>query len=103
MNTKEFNKLLERRLKMTRDILSNKSQEYSRNADKLYNFKRAGELYRVSPIEALKGMKAKHDVSVIDMIEKAQNGIKPSQRLIDEKIGDSINYLILLEALLNEL
>lgn len=103
MNNKDFDKLLKRRLELTKKILGSKGAEYSTNSDKLYNFKRAGELYRKSPIEMLSGMKAKHDVSVIDMIEKAQNGIKPSKKLIDEKIGDSINYLILLEALLNEM
>jgi len=103
MKPKEFEKLLERRIKLTRAVLSSKSDEYSKDSDKLYNFKRAGELYRKSPIEALIGMKAKHDVSVIDMIEKAQKGIKPSSKLVDEKIGDSINYLILLEALLREM
>ena len=102
MNNKEFDKLLNERVKKIRKTLSNKSAEYSRDSDKLYNFKRAAEIERCSPAKALLGMMIKHTVSVIDIIEKCEQGIKTSNKLIDEKIGDNINYLILLEAILKE-
>jgi len=44
-------------------------------------------------------MMVKHLVSVFDLIE---GRIPTSQEMIDEKIGDMINYLILLEAVLKE-
>jgi len=45
-------------------------------------------------------MWTKHLVSVIDMIFDFP--AEPEESVINEKIGDSINYLILLEALLKE-
>ena len=49
--------------------------------------------------EALWGMNSKHIVSVIDMVE---GKLPINERNINEKIGDSINYLILLEAIFRE-
>lgn len=98
MNQKDFNKLLDNRLKWVREVLSSKSDEYS-SEDKLYNFKRAGEIGKLSPIEALRGMMLKHVVSVFDLMEgKLEN----TSHYRQEKIGDMINYLILAEALLLE-
>jgi hypothetical protein len=48
-------------------------------------------------------MMAKHWVSVLDIIDKLVTNNYVSGELIDEKIGDSINYLILLEAMLIEI
>lgn len=45
-------------------------------------------------------MRDKHEVSIMDIIDDIDRGILPHPKLIDEKIGDSINYLVLLEALL---
>ena len=102
MNMEEFDKLLENRIMLLRRILSFKSSEYSRNNDKLHNFKRAGQMLNVSPEKALIGMKVKHDISILDIVNDIDNDKLPSIELLQEKIGDSINYLILLEALIKE-
>ena len=52
--------------------------------------------------KALIGMLAKHLVSVLDMVDSFGKEDLPTTSFIDEKIGDSINYLILLEAMLKE-
>ena len=84
-------------------ILAAKSQEYSRADDKLHNFKRAGEVLHVAPERALIGMKAKHDVSILDIVDDlTMGGHLPDEALLSEKIADSINYLVLLEALITE-
>lgn len=122
MNLDDFNKLLERRIKLTKDVLMSKSAEYSTKEDKLHNFKRAAQVADCSPEQALFGMYLKHLVSVLDIIEAVDimhkeisgksltpeevnkvNKVKTfTKELIEEKIGDSINYHILLEALLKE-
>ena len=80
-----------------------KNAEYSRNDDKLHNFKRAGALLGVTPHEALVGMWSKHLVSILDMVNDfAASGKIPSSATIDEKITDAINYLHLLEGLFRE-
>ena len=47
-------------------------------------------------------MMAKHTVSVYDLIQKQEHGVGVSKEMWEEKIGDSINYLILLSALVEE-
>lgn len=101
MNTEQFNKILADRQSKIAAVLSHKAREYADtgNDDRLYNFRRAAELQRTTPEKALLGMLAKHWVSVLDLIEER---IPPTKATIDEKVGDAINYLILLEALLRE-
>lgn len=98
MNDITFERLVERRLNLIRNTLNRKAVEYATD-DRLYNFKVAARINDTAPEKALKGMMAKHEVSVQDLING--RGIL-TQELIDEKIGDHINYLILLEGLLNE-
>jgi hypothetical protein len=103
MKTSEFEQVLDRRLALIRNVLSSKAKEYSDSSDRLHNFARAGEMLRIGKAEALLGMWAKHVVSIMDLAQT-----EPSKRqiatteLIEEKIGDAINYLILLEAMLKE-
>lgn len=116
MNPERFDELLERRIALTRKVLKEKSDAYSTKKDKLYNFKRAAEILRTTPEDALVGMWTKHLVSVLDIVSKITKEnkkvglnyvvspfhIEMDEELIDEKIGDAINYLILLEALIQE-
>ena len=102
MNRKEFAILLGEIQARTTNLLALKSAEYSTDVDKLHNFKRAAEKRHTTPEEALMGMKLKHDVSVDDLVDNVAKGILPSEALLEEKITDSINYLILLEALIKE-
>jgi len=102
MKAEQFNEIFERRQNLSNETLVKKAEEYATDHDRLHNFKRAGEMAECSAIKALAGMKLKHDVSVADMIDDAERGVMPSRELLDEKIGDSINYLHLLEALFVE-
>ena len=79
-------------------VLINKNTEYATD-DVLHNFKVAARLEGITPEQALAGMMAKHTVSIYDMIKSAEY-YDPA--VWDEKIGDSINYLILLRALIED-
>lgn len=98
MNSDQFEKVLEDRITAIKEVLANKAKEYSRE-DRLYNFKRAAEISQTTPQKALAGMLMKHFVSVMDLIE---GSLPTTEYLVNEKIGDLINYLILLEAILKE-
>ena len=100
MNKNTFERVVEDTLGMVQKVLTRKSGEYSSSDDKLHNFDKAKDLMRCKTKEfALLGMLNKHLVSVIDMIEKFEKtGELPTSNMIDEKIGDSINYFILLKA-----
>lgn len=107
MNSDKFDTVVEERIKSIRNVLEAKGAEYESEEDRLYNFKRAAEICRCSPEEACMGMQAKHLVSVIDMIEatvdlEEDEILDVTIEYINEKIGDTINYFILLEALLKE-
>lgn len=102
MRADTFNEILEARLAMTRDVLASKAAEYALGGDRLHNFKEAAQLQGVTPAEALRGMWAKHAVSVCDLVREHAAGKRVTGGLINEKLGDAINYLILLEAVLKE-
>jgi len=98
MNADQFNSILQKRLESIESTLGSKAKEYA-IGDRLYNFKRAAEILRTTPQKALAGMFMKHLVSVMDLIE---GSIAATEPMVNEKIGDAINYLILLEAILKE-
>lgn len=102
-----FNALLDRRLSLIKATLASKAQEYAKDADRLHNFNRAAEMlgkqYGWTPVKAMLGMWSKHLVSVIDMANEASEGKIFEPHFIDEKIGDAINYLILMESLLKSM
>jgi len=96
-----LSELIDRRFEKTRATLGSKAEEYASEDNRLHNFDVAARILDVTPEQALQGMMLKHLISVLDIIE--WTGTKPEKitnPLIDEKIGDTINYLILLEALL---
>ena len=102
MITERFDEILARRLTKIREILIAKGAEYSVQLDRLHNFRRAASMLGGSPEQALVGMWAKHLVSVLDMVDSIDSGTTPSRALVDEKLGDTINYAILLEALITD-
>lgn len=83
-------------------LLLSKNEEYSRDGDRLHNFKRAGEKLGISPEEALLGMKVKHDVSIDDIVKDLAQDKLPTLGLLMEKIADEINYQYLLFGLIME-
>lgn len=102
MTSQVFNKLLNERINKIIGILEHKATEYSSNDDRLHNFKAAALRRNITPERALDGMMLKHEISVQDIINNIDNNILPSKMLLNEKIGDMINYYILLEALITE-
>lgn len=99
MQLERFNKVVSDQLQYTEALLKIKGAEYVKTSDRLAAFKKAGALQNETPKQALFGMLAKHLVSISDMCSSDTD--EPRERWI-EKITDSINYLILLRALVEE-
>ena len=99
MNKEAFDDLLKTRLEKITNTLMCKSKEYASDKDRFYHFKIAAEIQQTTPKKALWGMAVKHLVSVMNIVESDK---PPTVDLIDEKVGDLINYLILLEGVLKE-
>lgn len=101
MNTKRFNEVIEDRLNLCVSVLCKKADEYATD-DRLHNFKVAAKLQNCTPEKALAGMMCKHTVSVYDLINDLEKGKCATREMWEEKIGDSLNYLLLLTAMLEE-
>ena len=98
-----FNDILAQRLRKIQNVLGKKAEEYARGGDRFHNFRVAARIKNETPERALLGIWMKHIVSVLDLIDWIESSPeKITLELIDEKIGDNINYLILLEGLLME-
>lgn len=94
--------IINSRLDHSRYLLMVKGREYTRNSDRLHNFRRAAEMDRTTMPRALHGMLQKHLVSYYDMLDDIDKGIMPSEKFVDEKLGDIIVYFLLQEAVINE-
>ena len=100
MDSKTFENLMEQQFDLCREVLCSKAKEYA-TQDRLHNFHVAAGLRCCTPEQALAGMMVKHTVSVYDMCEATKNEGFPIE-LWQEKITDSINYLLLLNAMVRE-
>lgn len=116
MNDENFDKVVEKCIDIIRKSLKSKGKEYAMGGkDRLINFKRGGEMKKTTPEDALYGYWLKHLVSITDIIDKITKENKKiglnfvydphldiDWKVIEEKIKDNINYLIILKAILKE-
>jgi hypothetical protein len=98
MDHATFNEIFYARVEACEQMLIVKGREYA-TEDRLHNFRVAAELQNGSPRSALGGMLAKHIVSIFDLLPKEE--LAPLE-VWNEKIGDALNYLFLLNALVME-
>ncbi len=99
MSNEEFFKAVNEQLDYCKALLNVKGDEYdSDTSDRLHSFKVAAEIQHITPKQALAGMMAKHIVSIYDMCAEGEHTAEKWR----EKITDSINYLLLLKAMVCE-
>jgi hypothetical protein len=101
MTNEQFNLVFDGTIAKITSVLCKKAGEYARG-DRLHNFKVAAALASSSPEMALRGMLSKHIISVWDLINDVEQGKNASLEMWDEKIIDSMNYLLLLRAIVHE-
>ena len=94
---KQFKKVLKERLKKIEETLSKKEKEYALKDRRYHNFDIAARMNGLTAEAALWGMVSKQIVSVMDMIYDPKT---ITEELVNEKIGDVINYMILLEGIM---
>ena len=100
MTEKQFDIHVDERIEKIIEVLQIKAKEYRKNDNPFHNFDRAAAMNDCTPERALMGMLAKHQISVLDLVDDIDRGNIPSRELTEEMIGDHINYLILLEGLI---
>lgn len=99
MNNNDFTESVEAQMKRASQVLVKKAEEYASDEDRLHNFKVAAKLQGITVEQAVVGMMAKHVTSVFDMV---MSGEDFPMEMWHEKIGDNLNYLILLQAAVEE-
>ena len=103
MNHQEFNELIHDQFENSAATLSSKAGEYASDDDRFHNFHVAARIKGETPEKALDGMRVKHSVVIRDWIETSdQNPERFTPEMLTEKIGDEINYLLLLKGLLTD-
>ena len=97
----EFNLVFEKQVERCEQTLQRKKKEYTGDSqDRLSAFKVAAAMQGCKPERALAGMMAKHIVSLYDMCYTDRETF--DMTTWDEKITDSLNYLFLLKAIVEE-
>lgn len=82
--------------------LGTKSNDYSEGDDKLYNFRLQGRIDGCTEFEALRGNWRKHLGSIIQGLDNIKAGYLRPYDWWMEKCIDSINYQILLLAMVKD-
>lgn len=101
MKIDQFNQVVAEQVEHSLAVLAEKGAEYSLGADRLDHFKDAATEQDMTPKQALWGMLAKHLASLTGMCKNGKPETLSKERWL-EKITDSINYLLLLRALIEE-
>lgn len=99
MNATDFEKVFERLVGMSREVLVEKAKQYANDDDRLHNFNKTAAFEGCTPEMVAWKFNMKHLASISDMVAKDE--FFPPE-VWDEKIGDAINYLILLRAIVFE-
>lgn len=99
MTNRAFDAILAERLAKTRTVLASKGDQYDAPGDRLRNFKDAAALTGESPAQVCIGFMAKHLVGLFDVVNRQARGDHSRDHLLDERVTDAVNYLVLLEAL----
>ena len=99
MLQEEFNDIVTKQMKKCWETPFNKGNEYSVQGDRLSHFKKAAAVMDSTPEAALFGMLSKHLISLSDMCLDKR---KHPNEVWSEKITDSINYLLILAAIVEE-
>lgn len=103
MKTDKFNKFVDHVLERTKATLSNKAKEYSTYEDRFSDFNKAtGLSFHESREKVAWEYMCKHLQSIKNILDHVEIGVNghPTKELVSEKFKDSINYLILIEAMI---
>ena len=85
------------------EILKEKGKNnagYQSDEDRLIYFYNHADIMNISPERAALDLSIKHFISVKAMVDDIENNV-PDEEYADEKIGDLINYLLFIRALIH--
>lgn len=101
MTSQDFTQVVKSRLGKIEATLIAKADEYARG-DRLSNFKKIAAFRGVTPEDACMGLVIKHVAALDDFIADLGEGTMQPYARWDEKLGDIMAYMVLLDALIQE-
>lgn len=97
LSNKQADEFLDERMSLIQMSLGQKAREYTRGDDRLYNFNKGAVITGQTRERYMLNLTMKHIVSVMDMVDDLDKGAYIPNAYAEEKLGDIINYMILLE------
>lgn len=101
MKAEKFNEIVNEQCRIISDTLLKKAGEYATEQDRFHNFNVGSKELGLTRLKYAESLMQKHITSVRDMINQWDEKVFPIAH-IEEKIGDSINYLILIKGMMLE-
>ena len=98
MKAQDFEKCSKEIINHCFATLFKKKEEYASDTDRLDNFKQPTSLFRTNPAKICMMYDSKHIASMVKMAEDVDKGILPTREMLEEKVGDYINYGLLFYA-----
>ncbi|HEX8586145.1 MAG TPA: hypothetical protein VF680_17265 [Allosphingosinicella sp.] len=95
MTEKRFDEVVDVFLNGIRETLIVKGKEYRRNNNPFHNFDVGAQKSGLIREKVLDGMLLKHEISIADITNDLVEGKLPTIKVLDEKFGDNVIYLIL--------
>ena len=95
MTEERFEEIVDKFLTNIKETLIVKGKEYRRNKNPFHNFDMGSVKSGLIREKVLDGFLLKHEVSIADITNDLQQGILPTVKVLDEKFGDNVIYLIL--------
>jgi len=102
MNIKDREELMKERFAKCLEVARVKGADYSGKEDALANFKRNGERLGLTKYQIWAVYCAKHIDSVFNSIKADPEHPQVESEPLEERIGDIIVYMVILEALMKE-
>jgi hypothetical protein len=100
MEQRAFNDFVDSFLRECASLLSVKGHEYAGSFDRLANFKRGADLTGCTPEQVAFVYLSKHYDAIATYVREGQS--PPSAELIESRLQDLLNYVLLLAALIQE-
>lgn len=95
MTENRFEEVVDCFLNSIRNTLLVKGVEYRRNGNVFHNFDEGSKRSGLIREKVLDGFLLKHEISIADITNDLVDGKLPTIKVLDEKFGDNVIYLII--------
>lgn len=95
MTEKRFEEVVNCFVDSIKTTLIEKGREYRRNKNPFHNFDMGSKRSGLIREKVLDGFLLKHEISIADITNDLVDGKLPTIKVLDEKFGDNVIYLII--------